>query len=829
MRDIKKKIGEELMPTSPDHPGPSIRFAVLKDAARCQVLLSGLGDNGMQLEISGDPLLSEQVRSALAAIEPQGGVGQSLEQKLQSVAQVASDMLRDQGLEIKALPPGDISFRFEFDIKSGQAVSQGEVLHEHAVMPADLGRRIHESLVGAFRKKATELAAEVERLTDAGNHPAAAQALEDGWQEASFHGDFEHSLLDALLKIEVQPLSVTARESVRKYRVAVATQLERYNDAEVDATEMLKENTGLPPDLRTAFENLSAIAAAKRGQNETALSIWRRLLRTPEAIHPGERGWIWRNVSHTLPITDPEVPKAARLSADAFLEAGDKKAAIGSLMRLSTALEYQNAAAALAQLDAMLALISDKGLISAELTATIYHVKANRLRETRSHAQALEAALKAVALRRTLIGVDDQLLSSIHLARMEAANSGNAILAAELDTEAKTLEARTSNQQFAIGRRAEALFQNFDEDLANILVNEARTNGNPEVIGAVEVAVTVSDPELGTTERLRKLETVLHKLTRIGATRVAIEPVYLAIAQVLSSDGQFTRAASWLRKLVEVSPLSLDARDHLIEALWKSEAWGSAAIYLGELIEKNGDAPGLLYAYGRSLLEAGDASGAVTALHRCMSLSTDQENVHQQARELRERALDLGGTISPQGKPSKKEGAVLREEIEQALSDFARFIASEKRMGFWKKQDDGEYAWVHHPEQRAQDLLHTFLQARFQHRLSVFEEVDTGAGRLDLLLKVEGGLSVIIELKMCGFSYSSSYAAAGEGQIRHYMENRSARLGYLVVHDARLDKYGSSLIAGSDSGANSIFEVFVDVRPRVSERKKAATASSGTS
>jgi hypothetical protein len=48
---------------------------------------------------------------------------------------------------------------------------------------------------------------------------------------------------------------------------------------------------------------------------------------------------------------------------------------------------------------------------------------------------------------------------------------------------------------------------------------------------------------------------------------------------------------------------------------------------------------------------------------------------------------------------------------------------------------------------------------------------------------------------MCGFGYSTAYAATGEEQIVHYMENRNTRLGYLIVLDARLDANGKPLFS----------------------------------
>jgi hypothetical protein len=101
-------------------------------------------------------------------------------------------------------------------------------------------------------------------------------------------------------------------------------------------------------------------------------------------------------------------------------------------------------------------------------------------------------------------------------------------------------------------------------------------------------------------------------------------------------------------------------------------------------------------------------------------------------------------------------------------------------------------------------------------RVNVFEELASGAGRLDVYVQLHGGLSFILELKMCGFGYSSAYAAAGEKQILHYMQNRQSHLGYLVIVDARLKQFGQALV--NSTGGDTIISKFIDVRPRVSVR-----------
>jgi len=314
----------------------------------------------------------------------------------------------------------------------------------------------------------------------------------------------------------------------------------------------------------------------------------------------------------------------------------------------------------------------------------------------------------------------------------------------------------------------------------------------------------------------------LYDLERRRADEDVKQPVLIAIATTLRDDGQFSRAATWLRRILDSHPFALDARDMLIDSLWKAEDWGGAAIFLSEQIDLHGEAPGLLYAYGKSLIEAGNVSEAVSILSKALKFLRNDDVLHKTTLDLRERALELGGTFTATPVGIEGPRPVLRDELEQALREFAIFVAADKRMGFWTRPElKDDYVWMPKPEQRGQDLLHTFLKARFQSRISLFEELDTGAGRLDLLLKLDGGLSIIIELKMCGFGYSSAYAASGEEQIRHYMQNRSSHLGYLIVFDARLESYSSQLIQGEAEGADTIYEIFVDMRPRVSSRRKA--------
>jgi hypothetical protein len=158
---------------------------------------------------------------------------------------------------------------------------------------------------------------------------------------------------------------------------------------------------------------------------------------------------------------------------------------------------------------------------------------------------------------------------------------------------------------------------------------------------------------------------------------------------------------------------------------------------------------------------------------------------------------------------------VTRTELEAQLKEFAEFVKSKKRMDFWQRGKAPKHKWRQRPEKHAQSLLHTFLKGHFKARVDVLEEIGSGAGRLDISLKLEGGLACILELKMCGRGYSSTYAQSGEDQIRHYMENEDVHLGYVVVFDARSSDFGKPLIGTRDTGTDTVVETRVDVRPEV--------------
>ncbi|MBK5549639.1 hypothetical protein JFU49_04970 [Pseudomonas sp. TH03] len=811
-------------PISADEPlVTTVRFAVRTEGDThppSKFTITEDPDGLIKFSVSSDDEKSAQniVKIASAYTARTALEGEPQEPRLAIAAKFVQASLEEQGYDVKEMPLSDVRVSAAFDLRTGKMVGRQESMHDLLPIDDSIAERINNSILEVFKKGPLDLAVEINSLVQKGDHEGAAAAVIDGRSGMGFFGALPVELLESLEKIDVVNLSNDSVKIVREIRMAVAANLNRYDLAASDAQFILSESLYEGVEERASLENVIAVACVRRGEVETAISMWRKILKSSDVISPIDRAWVYRNLSKALPA--PNAIKYASLSVDAFLEAGDKHEAASTLMLLSKLLEHEGPAPAIEQLNKMLVVINDNGLMEDALRSSIHHSLASRLYSLRNYTSALNAALKAVSLLRGLIGAERELVSSLNLASVIAKHCADEELSQKLEAESRSLEKGSTREKLDLARRIQKLFDSFDSYEAIDICSEAEKSGDSDLIAAAEVATATLDTAIDSIDKIRRLEVVVNRLVRELAPPEARYPAMSALVMVLKDAGELERAEIWLRRILSEMPLNLNARDQLLQILWGNEAWGDAAIFTEHQIKLHGDLPSLLYAHGKSLLEAGDVSGALSAFMRALKKVESGSALHTTILSLREKALELGGTIQSITRPLEIPEPILREKFTEALCEFAAFISSEKRMGFWYKPEiNQEYKWVVQPERRAQDLLHTFLKARFLDRISIFEELDTGAGRLDIYLKLDGGLSIVVELKMCGFGYSSTYAADGEGQIQHYMSNRKSHIGYLVVFDSRLNKNMEALLSGVDQHSQTICEVFVDVRPRVSEKK----------
>lgn len=732
------------------------------------------------------------------------------------------ELLTKHGYETELLPASDQALSFVIDMRTGAIVGTNTSLHDAVASDSDeIAKRIFNSLAKAFSTPMDEIAANVSAAVAAGSDTTALELICKAYEAGNSAFPPTKALLDALLSVDLAAATNEQCQIVLKWRIAAAHAMEEFAVSAAAAEQLLSGwRHTLTAGQISGLRMILASAAMKRGNQESALMIWRELLDAPESLGAGNRGWAWRNISYTLPANDPEALLAAQYSADAFLEAGDKTEAAKSLMQVANCLLHCEPTRALTVIEEILPLLDSDNLAYRPVRAATLHARANRLMQLSRHNEAFVDAQAAVNTWRGIMGTESELVGSLYLASFAADSIGNESARAELKDEADKLSAALGTPRFILSNRIMALAENYKREDAQQLLADAKDFGDPDLVASVRYIQALQDTTLSDSDRLMLLEESLMDLQKADSRSSMVVSLNCAIGGQLAKMAQYKRARSWYEKAIQAEPLNRNARDGLLNCLWQTEAWGEAAIFLQSQLALHGEMPGLMFAYGRSMIEAGDMCGAFRALRRAEELAESNSSVKTEARSLAEKAFSMAGAILPATQESDPTLPVKLEELDNALKQFASFIAGAKRMVFWTKPDKSDYVWIDKPERQAQNLLHTFLKAHFQERIDVFEEISTGAGRLDIYLQFHGGLAAVLELKMCGFRYSSTYAAAGEDQITHYMGNRRSSIGYLVVFDARLRDFASPLSDAPNKGSLTIKTQFVDVRPRVSTKNQ---------
>jgi hypothetical protein len=266
------------------------------------------------------------------------------------------------------------------------------------------------------------------------------------------------------------------------------------------------------------------------------------------------------------------------------------------------------------------------------------------------------------------------------------------------------------------------------------------------------------------------------------------------------------------QEVLAINPFDQTARQDTVELLHKSERWREAVEFLEAQREIFGNRPELLWDLGKSYLKLGDVNSAATTLMLSKLAAGGDKDLEARAEQLLQQALQGGGKPDLTEKVAPPDD-VTHAEFESKLRAMADFFAAEKRMSLWHSLGNDKHEWVERPERRAQDIVTTFLTASFGKRVEVLEDVAAGAGFVDLYVVGEKGFRAIVELKMLGDPYTSTYAFAGENQIAHYMDQKKVSIGYLVIFDARKREFGKHPQSASALGNKTIRIILVDVRP----------------
>ena len=425
----------------------------------------------------------------------------TLDEIVESFRSFAVRTLEEAGFGTEDISAGDVQINIEFDLNSGRRFATQRGLHDFNTGGDDtIGMNVFKAVAGVLEQISNDIAEEIDRAVAAGDPTAILTAVRMGDKKGAFTLQPTKKLLEVLFSFDVTRFDAADRKFIRERRLCVAHLLKRWDLAGAEAETLLRDHAEEYDDCQKAdFEMELANAATQKGHRETALLIWRRLLRSPDKLEPGNRGWAWSNIAlasppesrerrHAamkiewlaaalcivrIPSTSVQRPfscimarrrrwMAAKCSADAFLEAGDKEKASQSLMMLANALLFEEPSKALETIGEIVNLIEEKGLRNRALRAATYHTRGNRLLQMGKHAEAATDAITAADQLRGLMGAEEQLISALHLAAIACEAIGESDQAKNFRREADKLTEETNSSHFKMAHRVEALLREFD-------------------------------------------------------------------------------------------------------------------------------------------------------------------------------------------------------------------------------------------------------------------------------------------------------------------------------------------------------------------------------
>ncbi len=426
----------------------------------------------------------ERVRPTLerfvASREPQTAQSDSAAEK--SPLGALAEFLTNEGFMVEWLPAADHQVSFQIDLTTGTAVGTHGAMHPLATADDTIAHRVFEAITSGFSKAADELTNEIDADIARGDTGAAVAAVKREAVRGLFPLRPTAQLLEALERIDPLRLASADRRLIRDHRLHVAHRLGRYDIAGLEPEAILAENDDtLDAQQKATLEMAGALGDLAKNNWETGIARLRGLVEEPSALNAEGRGWAFRNIALALSPDDPEARLAAQQSADAFLEAGKKDEAGKSLMALANILLRHEPREAVKKLNEMVDVLNKEGLSDRLARGAALHARANRLATLNDHAGAFRDVSAAVELQRGLLGAEASLISSLHLAALEAKHVGEDEKADALGAEADRLTDQLQIPHFQLARRVGALASSFDPHVASELLRDAEAALNLQV------------------------------------------------------------------------------------------------------------------------------------------------------------------------------------------------------------------------------------------------------------------------------------------------------------------------------------------------------------
>lgn len=696
-----------------------------------------------------------------------------------------------------------IEIKIEMDLDSFNLVSSIDNPSEVDKVQSNIHRAIVKSIKDEFLSKADTLVDEVNALIDEESYSDAYEYLFGNGLIFSKVEDVR--ILDSISLLLEKESNIYRKTDLLAVKLHFMFMFELYEQVPDVVDDILNRfNDEFDRDFIINVNLEKAEAYRLQGMDNIALAIYREAI--SNTSDPEIKGYCYHSISK---LTKENKERNLELASDYYSISGNSKQRIRCLRDLSEyhfGINFQDSLVSLNK--ALEVYVSTTETLEREYYAELLHKKSLLLLTMRDFKSAIEPISQACQLRKGVVGVEGKYYVTLKLAQD---------ISYHLKDYKKSEEYK---------REAEEVFEFVDDK--NIMLQEevftfitTKQTPNKEMESKV---MQSKNPYLCKNYLIycsqildgnyhQKL-IVLDKALSIESEGEVDDLIYNAIADVYLDNEKYDEALQAFKKSLEINPYNIQVYQQCCYFLKINEGWSDIRELLLPAENRIGFRPNINYVLAEAMFNLGQFEQALkrfVQLKGLSDVSPDKINDY------------IGRCISSLGPEEvsqafKEQKEIVREislsEFENAISEFSKSIASDSRMSFWKRdKESGSYKWINSPEEHSKQLFIAFMNGKFgRGSIELIQEPRAGAGFIDLYVILSGGLKVVVELKMCGERYSSTYAKSGCDQILHYLDNKETKVGYLIVFDSRKKDYATGFKRKVLIDNYNIITEVVDVR-----------------
>lgn len=698
-----------------------------------------------------------------------------------------------------------ITFEMNLDANKSIAKLEGEATESNEIA-IEITNIIGNVLSNLSDKWLLEFTNEIEKS----NFDEAYKIFEEN------KGTLQHSRkvedLNSLKKMDFSKLDTLKRKDFLIFLILFSAMVNDRTDTLSYIDVLLKNYSDkLDADLLQNIILEKANCLAKDGHINIARINYNKVLNA-EGVSPATIAWSYQGLS-IISVTDLDRIKYAQYAADFHFQSGNKMEAVRNLIQISNFKGNIDPKEAIVIFDKCIALYEEKSLVDRELLASLIHRKSNYLYKINQIKEALILAERACDLRRELIGNEIELCSSLSLAEILAELDNQAEKGEKYRAEYELLKEKIKDENFNLREKILGLISN-SEFISNEFLTEVLASDDSELIIST-LLYQSTDKDLSLDDAMTLLEKCRVYAEKERNNNV-LDVIYFSIAEKYRVESLYDDAYVFYTKSLKINQFNQSSVQNCLGMLFQEEKWKQAQTFLEERIRIIGELPNVCFFYARALLEDKQYQKALKYFNK-----SDKSN--PKLADYKSICIDNLDDSQFESMPIREDRkkSITSDLFFEILKEFSNSISTSSRMYFWEKGEDKiSYKWTKNPEEKSKQLLITFLNAKLGFdSTEIIQECRAGAGFIDLYIILPGGLKVIVELKMCGGGYSSTYALSGESQIIHYQQNKTTNLGYLVVFDGRTRDYGKGFKEIQNINNHTIYAIAVDMRHTIDKSR----------